>query len=259
MSVLETIHGLIESAKKLRTIAEEMGSVDLKSQIVDQMFQLQEALEEIVTTGEENIKIEHETRVQESPPEEKALGSGKIFTIQPPTESETYSFEPKPEPEPTSTAVALVTESSENDQSEGKPGQDTGPPHVDAFKLPENVELTEEQQAELSELKIKELEPRHQACIQTIYEILTPEQRTARDKAKKVGKEKGLKGSELKNFVQWAVKLTDDQKKQMKIAQKELLAVREEIAKQISGMLTDEQKSRIRTKTETGNSKDATS
>jgi hypothetical protein len=46
MSVLDAIGGLIDSAKRLRSLAEELQSVELKSRIVDEIVRLQELREQ---------------------------------------------------------------------------------------------------------------------------------------------------------------------------------------------------------------------
>jgi hypothetical protein len=116
-----------------------------------------------------------------------------------------------------------------------------------AFELPTEITLTAEQQTKLADVK-KEFEPKLQEVVKKQNEILTPEQKKARQEAMKTAKAAGKKGKELQADVAAAVKLTDEQKKKQEEVGKELKDLNGKVREQISGFLTAEQKVHLKTK-----------
>ena len=112
------------------------------------------------------------------------------------------------------------------------------------YKLPEAVVLTEEQTTKLDEIK-KEFTPKFQALGKKGNDVLTKEQRTARRDAQKAAKEAGKKGKELRAEVEAALKLTDEQKKQMAEIKTETDKLRSEMETKVVALLTDDQKSQV--------------
>jgi len=82
--------------------------------------------------------------------------------------------------------------------------------------------------------KLKELSAKVEA-------VLTDEQKTARNAARKAAKDAGKKNKEAETEVTAAMKLTDEQKKKMHEAEKALDAARADMNKAIAALVTDEQ------------------
>jgi hypothetical protein len=114
---------------------------------------------------------------------------------------------------------------------------------VDTYLKP--VTLTDDQTAKLTALK-KEYEPKFKEAYAKL-KILTPEQQTAADEARKAAVAAGKKGKELTAAVSAAVTLTDDQKKMEKAGKKALSALEKEMHGKVLDLLTDEQKTQIST------------
>ncbi|MBM80406.1 MAG: hypothetical protein CMJ78_07405 [Planctomycetaceae bacterium] len=283
-TLLESVAKLTDSAKKLRSIADELKSVEIKSEIVDQIILIQEIREEILTHGEDSgmLKVE---------PASAPAGEGKLKAdagfayVAPPEESETYGFvapEPEPDPPPPPEAKPDPTQEGEakpegegGDKTEAKDEkaksddkkQDTEKADKDAAaeeppkeaaaeseEKPADAEnksetsddgLTPEQRSAVAEMRISELEPLHQVILKKMNDILTPEQKKLKSANTKQGREKGLRGKELQQFVIGSLGLDEDQKNRMVTARKELHDIRVEIKKYVGQLLTDEQKERI--------------
>lgn len=116
-----------------------------------------------------------------------------------------------------------------------------------AFELPTIITLSAEQMTKLAEVK-KEYEPKLEAAMKKQNEILTAEQKKARQEASKAAKAAGKKGKEAQADIAAAVKLTDDQKKQQEEVAKELKELNGKIKDQIASFLTAEQKAHLTTK-----------
>jgi hypothetical protein len=94
-----------------------------------------------------------------------------------------------------------------------------------AFQLPKDITLSEDQQAKLKALK-DEYGPKLAALTAKQNEILTPEQRTARAEAAKANREAKKSGKEAQEAVNAALKLTDEQKAKWTATQKEMQELR---------------------------------
>ena len=115
------------------------------------------------------------------------------------------------------------------------------------FELPTEITLTAEQKTKLDEVK-KEFEPKLTEVAKKQNDILTAEQKTARAEAQKAGKAAGKKGKDLKADVDAAVKLTDEQKKKQDEAAKEMKEMTGKVKEKIGTILTEEQKTHLKTK-----------
>jgi len=78
-----------------------------------------------------------------------------------------------------------------------------------------------------------------------VDEILTDEQKKARNAAQKAAKDAGKKGKEAAAEVEAALKLTDEQKGKMEEAQKALTAATNARNEALGALLTDEQKAKV--------------
>ena len=117
-------------------------------------------------------------------------------------------------------------------------------PHtVAAWDMLKGLNLTDEQQAKVKELK-KEYRPKFKAAIDS---ALTADQKKARDDAMKTAKAESKKGHELWQAVRQAVKLTDEQKAKLKEAIKPL---HKELHEKIVAILTPEQQSQLKERCE---------
>lgn len=113
-----------------------------------------------------------------------------------------------------------------------------------AFALPKEIELTAEQNEKVAALK-KEYTPKLTELSQKINDILTAEQKKARQEASKKAKDDGKKGREAKAAVDEAMKLTAEQKKQMDELQPKLQAMQTEVREKVTALLTDDQKAKL--------------
>ena len=113
-----------------------------------------------------------------------------------------------------------------------------------AFELPSIITLSGEQMTKLAEVK-KEFEPKLEAAFKKQNDILSAEQKKARQEASKAAKAAGKKGKEAQADIAAATKLTDDQKKQQDEVSKELKELNGKIREQISSFLTEEQKTHL--------------
>jgi hypothetical protein len=107
------------------------------------------------------------------------------------------------------------------------------------FTLPRQIELSEEQKTKLADIE-KKFSEKWKAAQDKAQ--LTEEQRRARREASQKARQEGKQGEELRAAVNAAVSLTDDQKK----GQEEATALRKEIGEAVQGILTDEQKARLK-------------
>ena len=229
MSILKNIAALIDSAKALRQIAEEVENLEIKSKIVDEISKLQEIREQVhagdtatdtpqLATGEAAEQRSASLLDNQSP----------TVRLEPPKDSDTYS-------------LAASEESTAAEQTDG-PATDKGTSDTDV-DIPvstgpqDTEELTEHQRFILAESRIAELEPLHQSILRKMNDVLTDEQVRTNSVATKSGRKAGLKGKELQKSVMDALKLSEEQQKQMSAARKELQQVRIAIAKQVESLL----------------------
>lgn len=110
------------------------------------------------------------------------------------------------------------------------------------FRFPKHVDVTADQQAKIDALvakylpKLRELEEKADA-------VFTPEQKQARDAARKAAHAEGLRGKEANERVDAAVKLSDELAAKRAEAQQAKKKLEEEIRAEMMTLLTPEQKS----------------
>jgi acetyl esterase/lipase len=112
------------------------------------------------------------------------------------------------------------------------------------FTLP-GIEFSQEQQVQVAALR-EEFQPRLVEIQEKWNGILTPEQVRARNEAYRTAREAGKEGQELREAVEAAVGLTDEQKQQQADLQEERGRLLDEIRTRLIALLTDEQRARIR-------------
>ena len=278
-TLLESVSRLTDCAKKLRAIADELNSVEIKSEIVDQIILIQEIREEILTHGEDAGMLRTDQPApSNSNSNSKLNANAGLVRVEPPSESETYGFvkepEPEPEPPPAEPAPKPVPDGQESgESSDGESNSDT-PTDTDAESSDKPAEdksdsteseesseqekseteeapsepddgMTPEQRAVMAEMRISELEPLQQAVVKRMNDILTPEQKKLKSANTKVGQKKGLSGKQLQQFVISSLELSEEQQTKMTSARKELHDLRVEIKRHVANLLTDEQRAAI--------------
>ena len=132
---------------------------------------------------------------------------------------------------------------AEEKKSDGK--HKHGPQVRERGDMLKGVNLTDEQKAKVEALK-KEYEPKMKDSWKKAGDILTADQRKAREEAVKAAKAAGKKGTEIREAARAAVKLTDDQKAKVKAGREAAAAVRKELHSKILGVLTVEQREKLK-------------
>jgi len=113
-----------------------------------------------------------------------------------------------------------------------------------ALQVPSDVQLSEEQKTKVEALvveyrrKIAELRA-------SLTNVLTDEQTQTRAVAKKKALEEGKKGMTLRQVVDAAAKLTDEQKKQIQNLRQAMANVTRESREKLLEMLTDDQRAKL--------------
>ena len=250
MSLLDSVSGLMKSAKNLRTIAENLGNVELKSQIVDEMLQLQEIREQLTATAPTNGDGEAAATPPDREEKDKALSfddNDKFAHFEPSDDGETYGLHADGEgPNPNSNATPTPPESAVISSAK----TDADIPTDTASKSDSPVgsqfaDLSEGDRFRLAEENIRDLEPLNLAALNKMNSILTDGQKKKKAAATKVGIRANKKGRELQQSVMAAIDLDDEQKEQMAEARSELQRIRTAISKQVEGLLTPEQTTQL--------------
>ena len=130
-------------------------------------------------------------------------------------------------------------------KGKGKKGRAQRKPTVIRF-LPDEVKesLTDEQKEEVAKLD-KEFGPKLAELEKKRRSILTPEQIKAQTEARKAATEAGKKGKEMFAAIAAALKLSDEQKKEMDAHKKENDALQKVVREKVLALLTDDQKAKI--------------
>jgi hypothetical protein len=113
---------------------------------------------------------------------------------------------------------------------------------LDAASLPTETLTSAKKTVDEHAAKLKEAQAKVDA-------VLTSEQKAAAKTARKSAKTAGKKRKEAQAEVQAALKLTDEQKTKLAAAEKELAAVKLDLTKALSGILTKEQLAKAGLKT----------
>ncbi len=136
----------------------------------------------------------------------------------------------------------------EKSQKEGKhprhPAMDRGDMVLPPQML-KGLNLTDEQKTKVDALK-KEYGAKFKDAWKKAGDIVTADQKKARDEALKAAKEAGKKGPDVRKDVEAAMKLTDEQKAKMADARKEAQSLRKEVREKFMALLTDEQKEQLK-------------
>jgi hypothetical protein len=112
------------------------------------------------------------------------------------------------------------------------------------FTLP-GIEFSQDQQAKAEEIR-KEYSPKIAETQRKWNDVITVEQEEARREAFQKARDAGKQGQELRDAVDAAVKLTDEQQKQQAAIQEERNKLVAEIRTRLISLLTEEQRSRFR-------------
>lgn len=120
-------------------------------------------------------------------------------------------------------------------------------PRYQQFFTIRGVEFTADQKEKIAELR-KKYVPQLAETQQKLGGVYTREQRQARREALQAARKAGKRGRELRQAAENAVKLTDDQKKQIQAAHKERDAIVQKIQTEVRELLTAAQKKKARRK-----------
>lgn len=240
------IDRVIKIARSLRDTAGELGKLDLKSQVIDEISILQELRDEMdLLVG---AAVSHDTAAQESGRDTETLSSSgfkladnTMAVIQPSGDTDTYQIAPIPEPEPEpSPAPAAEGDATAETTASAEDG-------AEKSSKPDSAEAgdADRSRAAQAELRIAELEPLHAAAVKRVNAVLTPEQNRIRVKATKAARAAGRTGADARNYIYSAMKLTEQQKVDLAAAKKELSSIRQAIAQEIEFLLDEDQKKRV--------------
>lgn len=113
------------------------------------------------------------------------------------------------------------------------------------FRLPPSIALSEEQQARLDELT-KEYSPKMRELFTKSMAVVTDEQKKARGEAFRAAREAGKKGKELREAVDAALSLTDEQKKTQQDLRAEMRKLMDEARGKLNEILTADQREQLK-------------
>ncbi|MEE8451269.1 MAG: hypothetical protein V3R99_05115 [Thermoguttaceae bacterium] len=109
----------------------------------------------------------------------------------------------------------------------------------------EGLDLTAEQKEKLGKSR-EQLGPKVGSVFGKLRDILTEEQRTASEEAGKKAREAGKEGRALIVAIEASVKITEEQQEKIDKVAKELGALNREMTRSIMGILTPEQKEKLK-------------
>jgi hypothetical protein len=220
--VAGSISRLVEVARRLRAAADELGQLDIKSQIVDEISTLQEIRDAVQGAagdlGAGGDKGDHDAEPDqaETPtgsPVEIQADAG-IGVVEPTGKEETYSLTPEEEG---GAAEAVAPEDGDAEEESSQPKK-TGPG-------------LDERRA-VAEMRIADLEQLEQAATKRMNDVPTVEQRQIKAKAQKAGRDAGKSGKELQQYAMGAMRLSSTQRSEIQVARKDVLSLREAIEKE---------------------------
>lgn len=228
MSLSEHISRVIKSARELKKIAGEMGNIELKSRLLDEIDKLQELRESLAESGE-LAQFHASNEASEPSPiqtREAASGDSAIHVVKPAEAGETYEIH-----------VDLVASDDDHQEDAVSSDADGGP--------------GDEQQAErfrLAEAILRKLEPTHQAILKKMNDVLTEDQKIKKLELTRDGQSAGKSPNQIQQEVMAALELTDKQRQLLATARKELHDIRAKIAREVDSLLTVEQRKRLQRK-----------
>jgi hypothetical protein len=212
--VAGSISRLVEIARRLRTAADELGQVEIKSQIVDEISVLQEMRDEARDDGDhldyevveaEQVEVAEDSSVELH--EDAGLG-----IVEPTGKEETYSLTPEEE-------NGAADEAASSGGDADAPATAKAGPKFDERRA-------------VIEMRIADLEQLEQAATKRMNDVPTVEQRQTKAKAQKAGREAGKSGKELQQYAYGAMHLTPEQRSEIQAARKDVLSLREAIEKE---------------------------
>jgi hypothetical protein len=217
--VAGSITRLIEISRRLRTAAGELGQLDVKSQIVDEISALQEIRDTVQGTGDNKTGDDAEPDEAETSvaaPEEILVDAG-IGIVKPTGKEETYSLTPEED----DGVAEAATPAGDDVEDESSQPEKTGP------SVNERDALTA-----MTEMRLADLEQLEQAATKRMNDVPTAEQRQIKAKAQKAGREAGKSGKELQHYTYGAMQLSSAQRSEIQAARKDVLALRDAISKE---------------------------
>jgi Spy/CpxP family protein refolding chaperone len=129
-------------------------------------------------------------------------------------------------------------------RGQGRRGQ-SATAMIDRLERIPGINLTDEQKTKLSELK-KAYAPKAKTLADKLTAVPTDEQKKARDAAMKEARDAGKRGSEVRDAVQAAMKLTDAQKAEMAKLRKAQGDLNKEVTDKVNKILTAEQQETLK-------------
>ncbi len=263
-SISESIGRLVATARKLRQAADELGNVDLKSQIIDEISTLQEIREELSLEGGSHdlssaelaavVKTAASANAEEPASEKVSAESGQLIekeekyaVIAPSGDGETYGIgagsEEEAEDAGDSSKDDQTTDaeedevetvgiaSSRDEKTESEDRKSKGDSEPDRKTKKAKPKLTPEQRA-MAEMRIADLEPLERDAQRRLDIVLTPQQKEIKVQATKAGREAGKSSRDLQLYVHKSMKTTSEQRHQISAARKDLQRIREAIDKE---------------------------
>ena len=227
------IDRVIKIARSLRDTAGELGKLDLKSEIIDEISTLQELrdhLDAMLSSmgSAESVPESSDQDTETISTSDFKLGDNSMAVIQPSGDTDTYQIAPASDHD-----SEAEREVSAGEAASESPNAGTG------------LDREREKRAAQAQARILELEPMHAAAAKRVNKVLTPEQNQIRVQATKTARAAGKTGTEARNYIYAAMKLSDEQKTELATAKKELNSIRAAIANEIEFLLDDEQKKRV--------------
>ena len=153
-------------------------------------------------------------------------------------------------------AMPLVADGQEGARKgKNKRKQQQGPAAQFKKQLAE-VDLTEAQQTQIDEIVAKH-SPGIEAAQQKVSQLLTADQRRARNAAMKKAREAGKKGKQLRADVDAALQLTAEQKASLDKAEQEARDAQQKLRQEVAAVLTPEQREKAGLQRDRGGAKKA--
>jgi hypothetical protein len=226
-SVHKSITRLIESARRLRDAADQLGNAELKSQIVDEISTLQDLREDLVGAGDTTVDLPAGIAaaaqpLQAAPDKPKALGDNTMNVYTPSDQmGRTYALTEEQEP------VKEVIDEAAKKKTQA-----------------DNAEKKAKRAAE-AEKVIAELEVILQDAVRSMNDCLSPEQKKIKVRETRAGEAAGKSAAEIRNTVFSAMKLSDDQKIRISDARKQIAQIRTSIAGEVTYLMDDQQRAQV--------------
>ena len=156
------------------------------------------------------------------------------------------------------TAIAVLIATMVMAAEEGQPkGKDKGPKlsliaqtilRIDRLKSAvEGLDLSEDQKEKLGKVR-DEFEAKRQAVYEKIADVLTEDQKQIAKDGMESAEQSGKKGREIYQSLEASLKLTDEQKQKMEPIGKEFQSLVNDAMKQVTEVLTPEQKEKLQQK-----------